>query len=85
MRGNSTSASPNRFPLLFPGDIKGVVSAGDAFAADVLLGIHENWSMADCLKLGVCAAASSLFYVTSSEGILPFNDCLLLANRYGYK
>ncbi len=67
------------------GDIKGAVGAGDAFAAGVLMGIHENWPMENCLKIGVCAAASSLFDVTSSEGILSFNDCFLLAEKYGYR
>jgi sugar/nucleoside kinase (ribokinase family) len=70
---------------ILPGDIKGAVGAGDAFAAGVLMGVHENLSMDDCLKIGVCAAASSLFDVTSSEGILPFADCLLLADKYGYR
>lgn len=70
---------------VLPADIKGAVGAGDAFAAGVLVGIHENWLMEDCLKMGVCAAASSLFDVTSSEGILPSNDCLLLSKKYGYR
>jgi sugar/nucleoside kinase (ribokinase family) len=67
------------------GKIKGAVGAGDAFAAGVLMGIHEDWEMADCLKIGVCAAASSLFDVTSSEGILPYQECLSLGDKYGYR
>jgi sugar/nucleoside kinase (ribokinase family) len=70
---------------VLPEDIRGAVGAGDAFAAGVLMGIHENWHMEDCLKMGVCAAASSLFDVTSSEGIVSATDCLLLAGKYGYK
>jgi len=65
--------------------IGGAVGAGDAFAAGVLMGIHENWEMERCLILGVCAAASSLFERTSSDGILPADDCLVLPEIHGFR
>jgi sugar/nucleoside kinase (ribokinase family) len=65
--------------------IVGAVGAGDAFAAGVLMGLHEDDSMEYSLRLGICAAASSLSATTSSEGILPANDCLQLAVKYGYR
>ncbi|HMI05423.1 MAG TPA: PfkB family carbohydrate kinase [Pedobacter sp.] len=65
--------------------IEGSVGAGDAFAAGVLLGIHNNWQMKACLELGVCAAASSLFAATSSDGIIPAEECLLLPEVYGFR
>lgn len=65
--------------------IKGAVGAGDAFAAGVLTGIHNNCAMQKSLLYGVCAAASSLFEATSSDGILPLHESLLLAQQYGYK
>lgn len=65
--------------------IKGAVGAGDAFAAGVLMGIHNDQEMKNCLELGVCAAASSLFAATSSDGILPAEECLLLSDKYGFK
>ena len=65
--------------------IAGAVGAGDAFAAGVLMGIHENWSMEKSLQLGVCAAASCLFEPTCSDGILTANACLLLPKMYGFK
>jgi sugar/nucleoside kinase (ribokinase family) len=65
--------------------ISGSVGAGDAFAAGVLMGIHENGDMDFCLMQGVCAAASSLFAATSSDGILPASECLLLSSRYGFR
>jgi len=68
-----------------PSRIRGTAGAGDALAAAILLGVHEEWLMADSLKLGVCAAAASLFHPSCSAGILPFNDCLALAERYDYK
>lgn len=65
--------------------IKGASGAGDAFAAGVLTGVHIDLSIKDSLKLGVCAAASSLFEPTSSDGILPSNECIKLAKLFGYK
>jgi len=67
------------------GKIAGAVGAGDAFAAGVLMGVHEEWEMERCLVLGVCAAASSLFETTSSDGILPARHCLQLADNYGFR
>jgi len=65
--------------------IEGAVGAGDAFAAGVLMGVHDNMEMEKCLELGVCAAASSLFAPTSSDSILPAQECFLLRNQFGYK
>ncbi len=65
--------------------IVGAVGAGDAFAAGVLTGIHDGWSMKRSLELGVCAAGSSLFGATSSDSILPREECLHLVQQYGFK
>jgi sugar/nucleoside kinase (ribokinase family) len=62
--------------------IKGAAGAGDAFAAGVLYGIHEGWPMSELLKLGVCTAASSLFVATCSDGVMPVQECLSLAEQY---
>lgn len=64
--------------------IRGAVGAGDAFAAGVLTGIHDNLEMGDCLRQGVCAAATSLFENTSSDGILPLEECLQLVQLYSF-
>lgn len=63
--------------------VKGTVGAGDAFAAGVLYGLHENMSMEKCLKIGVCVAASSVLSPTSTEGIMNLMDCEKLINTYG--
>ena len=69
-----------------PGDkIKGAVGAGDAFAAGVLIGVHNDQQMERCLELGVCAAASSLFQATSSDGIVSAGECLSLSKQYGFR
>lgn len=65
--------------------IRGAVGAGDAFAAGVLLGLHETRPIKNCLELGVAAAAASLQHVTCSDGIFSVNQCLTLANQYGYR
>lgn len=64
--------------------IAGTVGAGDAFAAGVLMGIHEGWDMELSLQLGVSVAASSLLAATCSDGILSFKECLELPIKYGY-
>lgn len=65
--------------------ILGTVGAGDAFAAGVLFGIHEEKPMQECLQYGVCAAATSLFKPTSSDGILSLQGCLNTGKKYGYR
>ena len=65
--------------------IAGTVGAGDAFAAGVLLGLHEEVSMEMALKYGVCAAAASLTDLTSSGGLKPLSDCLKYGERFGFR
>ncbi len=67
-----------------PGDIAGAAGAGDALAAGVLFGLHEDWAMSECLRLGVCAAAASLAHPTCSEGVKSVSACLELAHRFGF-
>jgi sugar/nucleoside kinase (ribokinase family) len=65
--------------------IAGTTGAGDAFAAGVLLGLHENAPMETALRYGVCSAASSVTDPRSSDGIVPLQGCLRLAEKYGYR
>jgi sugar/nucleoside kinase (ribokinase family) len=67
------------------GEIRGAAGAGDALAAGVLWGCHEEWPMTRALELGVCVAAASLFHPTCSEGVRPLPDCLALGQRYGFR
>ncbi|MEC9132135.1 MAG: carbohydrate kinase family protein, partial [Verrucomicrobiota bacterium] len=62
--------------------IAGSAGAGDAFCAGVLMGLHEGWDIQQCLKAGVCAAASSLSHPTCTGGIQSLQDCLELPKRY---
>jgi sugar/nucleoside kinase (ribokinase family) len=72
--------------VIFPPDkIAGTTGAGDAFAAGYLYGIHENLTERECLRTGVCVAASSLAHETCSEGILQLENCLALGDQYGFR
>ena len=65
------------------GNIVGTTGAGDAFAAGVVYGWHENRSWEQCLQIGVCAAAQSLSHAAPSAGLLPLDECLDLLEIYG--
>ncbi|MCC8424759.1 carbohydrate kinase family protein [Mucilaginibacter sp. UR6-11] len=83
---NKDGGSHYQASIKIPSDkIMGASGAGDAFAAGVLTGVHNDWDIKDSLRLGVCAAASSLFETTSSDGILPLDECLKLATLFGYR
>lgn len=65
--------------------IHGTAGAGDAFSAGVLLGVHEDWPMDKCLRLGVCAGAASLRHVTCSDAVESQEACLALGTAFGFK
>ena len=67
-----------------PEDIRGAAGAGDALAAGILLGLHESWPIAECLRLGVAAAAASLYDATCSASVRPSSECLKLAEELGF-
>lgn len=66
-------------------EIGGCVGAGDAFAAGVLYGLHEEARLKKCLEIGVCVAAASLKKADASEGISKLDDCLKLGAKFGFK
>jgi sugar/nucleoside kinase (ribokinase family) len=63
--------------------IIGTVGAGDAFAAGVLFGLHEDLPIETALRYGVSTAASCLFGAGTSDGVLPIKDCLALVDELG--
>ncbi len=68
-----------------PGAIAGVNGAGDAFAAGMLYGWHEGWSVEECLRLGHACAAASMREVPTTTGVARVNECLALADKYGHR
>lgn len=83
-----TNAEGEHFHLpslnLPPGYIKGANGAGDAFATGFLYAVHEDWSVERQLEMGICAAAACLADGTPSYGLLPVEECLALATKYGF-
>jgi sugar/nucleoside kinase (ribokinase family) len=68
-----------------PQKIVGTVGAGDAFAAGVLYGLHEEQPIETALHYGVCAAASCLAGAGASDGVGCLKDCLALEKTYGVR
>ena len=68
-----------------PGQIAGSAGAGDAIAAGVLLGVHDELPIEDSLTFGVCAAAASLRHPSTTEGVESLEGCLALAHEFGYR
>lgn len=69
--------------LQVPNDqIIGSSGAGDAFAAGVLYGLHEEKDIQECLKWGVATAAASINKPGCSEGVLPLDAIAKLENYW---
>ena len=66
-------------------EIAGVNGAGDAFAAGVLYGWHEDFAILDCLGLGHACAAASMREVSTTTGVVTVSECLAFAERYGLR
>jgi sugar/nucleoside kinase (ribokinase family) len=66
-------------------EIKGSNGAGDAFAAGILMGQHEGWDMQKSLKLAHASAASSLRASSTTAAIAPWQECLTLADVWGWR
>ncbi len=64
--------------------IVGAAGAGDAFAAGLLYGLHENCPMQQNLLMGVCTAAACLRAASTSGSVSSLADCLALGEKYGH-
>lgn len=67
------------------GYIQGATGAGDAFAAGLLYGLHQGWSLPERLRLAVCTAAASLTHPTPSGGMKTVRECLMLADHFSFR
>ena len=65
--------------------MRSTTGAGDAFAAGVILGLHEGWPVERCLRLGAASAAACVRGLNTSDGIRPAGVCLADAERAGYR
>lgn len=66
-------------------EIVGTVGAGDAFYAGMLLGLHDEWPLEQCLALANASAATSLHSPTTSASIRTWKDCLAYAQTKGLR
>ena len=80
--GHAHRQSSVRLP---PGYVQGATGAGDAFAAGLLLGIHNENSWPETLRLAVCSAAMCLSHPATSEGMKPVAECLALGSSFGFR
>jgi len=64
--------------------IVGANGAGDAFAAGMLYGLHEDWSLERCLALAHAVAAASLRGASTTNTVESWQGCLQLAERWGW-
>jgi sugar/nucleoside kinase (ribokinase family) len=65
--------------------IAGVNGAGDAFAAGLLYGLHEERGVEDALRLGHACAAASMRAVSTTAGVGAVAECLALADQWGWR
>jgi sugar/nucleoside kinase (ribokinase family) len=65
--------------------VRSTTGAGDAFAAGVMLGVHEGRSVDRCLRLGVAAAAACIRGAGTSGEICAAGECLAQAERAGFR
>ena len=79
--GNQWRQAAVRMPK---GEIRSSNGAGDAFAAGVMLGLHEAMPIERCLVQGVCVAAVSLTSLSPSAGIRPLAECLAYGDHHGF-
>jgi sugar/nucleoside kinase (ribokinase family) len=70
---------------LRPERVRSTTGAGDAFAAGVILGLHEAWPVQRCLRLGAASAAACVQGQNTSDGIGPAPTCLRDADAAGYR
>jgi len=66
-----------------PNYIAGAAGAGDAFAAGVLYGVHQDLPLDELLRLAVCTAAASLRHPTCTLGVGPLDETMSLLQTYG--
>ena len=67
------------------GAIVGANGAGDAFAAGMLYGLHEDWPVEKALSLAHASAAASLRAVSTTAGVASVAECLALAENHGFR
>ena len=63
--------------------IQGTNGAGDAFAAGLLYGLHEDWNVEAAIKLGHATAAASVRSLGTTDAVVSWRESLELASLWG--
>lgn len=78
--GQSWTASSISVPQA---EIVSANGAGDAFAAGILYGVHEGWTIDASLELAHASAAMSLRGLSTCSAVDTYQACLAQAKRWG--
>ena len=65
--------------------IQGTNGAGDAFAAGLLYGLHQEWSVTEAMELGHASAAASVRGLGTTDTVVSWQECLELASCWGWQ
>ena len=55
------------------------------FTAGLLFGDHEGWPLHESMKLANACAAASLRSPSTTEAVVPWQECLALAEGWGWR
>lgn len=66
-------------------EIKGTNGAGDAFAAGLIYGLHQEWDIGSAMELGHASAAASVRGLGTTDTVMAWGDCLELASLWGWR
>jgi sugar/nucleoside kinase (ribokinase family) len=64
---------------------RGANGAGDAFAAGFLYALHEDWAFDRALILAHATAAACLRSITTVDSVASMDECLRLAETWGWR
>lgn len=67
------------------GEIRGTNGAGDAFAAGLIYGLHQEWNVEPALELAHASAAASIRGLGTTDAVMAWRDCLKLASSWGWR
>ena len=66
-------------------EIIGTNGAGDAFAAGILYGLHEGWTLSATIQMAHAAAAASVRSLGTTDAGMSWQECLKLASTWGWR
>ena len=51
----------------------------------MMYALHEGWDVGRALTLAHASAAASLRAISTTDSVVPWRDCLALADRWGWR